>query len=190
MRYKVKTRDRSYEIESTTIEVDILRAEGISYEEIIESAPFIILSQRDPRWGKVTIGQSGLELEDFGCTLTSLSMHSGWYGKLRYPDWLAKNAKFTKDGKILWQSLNDIDLPFKFVWRFYGANDAKLREILFSKNDAAIVEVNLGKGKHWLSLIGYDDNLGFRCADPYYGDTCYIASRYKKYTGFTQITRK
>ena len=58
MKYKIITKTGSYELESTSIEADILRHEGISYEEIIESAPFIVLSQRDERWAKVLIGQN------------------------------------------------------------------------------------------------------------------------------------
>lgn len=36
-----------------------------------------IFGQRDPKWGKDKMGNSGLELEDYGCLCTSISMLDG-----------------------------------------------------------------------------------------------------------------
>lgn len=190
-KYKIITPASTYELESDSILQDILLRENISYSEIAEeSSSFMLLSQKDKRWANVTLGNSSSNLYNFGCTMTSLAMHSGWMGRFVRPDFMAKNFSFTNDGKILWQSINKADVPFNFVWRYYQKDDKKMKEILYSDNRAAIVEVYLGKSRHWVALIGYDAVNGFKIADPWYNDYVYLKKRYGTYIGFAEIEKR
>jgi hypothetical protein len=147
-----------------------------------------LLSQRDNKWVNNRIGESPITVGGFGCLITSLSMFSDWYGKYRDPAWMAKNLKFTKDGLFLWPSMNDSELPFKFVYRYYKRDDKKIKEILNSKDNACVLQVN--NGKHWVALVGYSRIYGYKIADPFYGDIIYINKHYPNITGFAEITRK
>ena len=147
-----------------------------------------ILSQRDSKWAFVNIGKSKLIIGGFGCLITSLSMLSSWYGKFLDPAYLAKHLKFTDEGLLLWKSITDSELPFQFVYRYYSKNDVKIKEILYSKDGACVLQVN--NGKHWVALVGYSIIYGYRIADPYYGDIIYLKKRYPNITGYAEVTRK
>lgn len=147
-----------------------------------------ILSQRDPKWAFVNIGDSKLTVGGFGCLISVLSMFSSWYGKFLDPAFLAKHLKFTSSGLLLWQSITASELPFRFVYRYYTKNDVKIKEILASKNGACALQVN--NGKHWVALIGYSLIYGYKIADPYFGDIIYLNKRYPNITGYAEVTRK
>jgi ABC-type bacteriocin/lantibiotic exporter with double-glycine peptidase domain len=146
-----------------------------------------ILSQRDPCWANFLLGKSGNTIGKYGCLITCLSMLSDWYGKYFIPSWLAKKLSFTIGGLLNWGSMDSSQLPFKFVWRYYLQNDKKIKEILYSKDNACVLQVN---NAHWVVLIGYSRAFGYRVVDPFYGDTIFLAKRKYKITGFTEITRK
>lgn len=146
----------------------------------------VILSQRNKGWGELFIGKSPLKIKDYGCALTSLSMLSDWYGDYKDPAWIAENLTFTKEGLIIWQSMNG-KLPMNFVYRYYKRDDAKIKAILASKNGAVLLQVNYGK--HWVVLVGYSRLQGFKIADPFYGDVVYLNKRYPNITGFLELTK-
>lgn len=147
-----------------------------------------ILSQRNSKWSFVNIGQSSKTIGNFGCLITVLSMFSSWYGKFLDPAFLAKHLKFTASGLLIWKSITDSELPFKFVYRYYKRDDAKIKQILKSKDGACALQVN--KGKHWVALIGYSRIHGYKIADPFYGDIIYLNKRYPDITGYAEVTRK
>jgi ABC-type bacteriocin/lantibiotic exporter with double-glycine peptidase domain len=144
-----------------------------------------ILCQRFFPWSNETIGQTKVRIADKGCTITCLSMLSDWYGNFRTPDWIAKNLSFTNAARVYWNSMNG-KLPFRFVYRYYRQNDAKIKEILSSKDNACLLEVN---NNHWVVLVGYSKIYGYKVADPYYGDTIYLSKRKYRITGFTEVAR-
>jgi len=145
------------------------------------------LSQRDPKWGNEYIGKSKEKVKDYGCTITSVSMFSDWYGGYKDPAWMADHLSFTTDGKLYWNSISTSVLPMRFVYRFYYKDDKKIQEILKSKDGVCLLEVNRN---HWVALVGYSRIYGYRVHDPYYGDTIYLSKRNYKITGFTELTRK
>ncbi|MFA6790408.1 MAG: C39 family peptidase [Parcubacteria group bacterium] len=186
-----------YKVNDYVIEADnrlellekIIAKEKIKIEEVKEeNGKFIFLSQQDPRWAKEKIGKSHSTIGGYGCTITSISMLSSWYGKYKSPYWMATNLDFTDRGLVLWNSMNKLDLNMRFVWRYSGNNEAKIKEILFSKDNSVIAEVNYGK--HWVVIIGYSNRKGFLIADPFYGDKVYLKDRYLNITGFAEFTRK
>jgi len=105
----------------------------------------IILGQRDPRWGGKTIGQSKSLIKDFGCTITSLSMLSDWYGGYKDPAWMAKNLNFQVD-KVIWNSISE-KLSFNFVWRFYKYDEPRILGALNGKDTSCLLEI---QKKHWV----------------------------------------
>ena len=148
----------------------------------------VILNQTDKRWAGTMLGQSNASVGRYGCVVTSLAMLSSWYGKYRTPKWIAENLRFTPQGLLYWKSM-DGKLPMKFVYRYYRRDDVKIKSILASMDNACILEVPFGTGKHWVALVGYSRIYGYRVADPLHGDIVYLNKRYKAITGFTEVTR-
>jgi hypothetical protein len=145
------------------------------------------LKQCDPAWKSVKLGLSDKTLCSAGCVTTCLSYLSQWYGQYVNPGKLAGMLIYTQDGLLNWKSIDPV-LPFRFVWRYDQRDDAKIKQILFSKNEACILQVN--NYKHWVAVIGYSRLYGFKIFDPYYGDVVYLKTRYKDINGFTEVTRK
>jgi len=145
------------------------------------------LSQKNPAWGYQKIGDSNATIASYGCLITSLSMLSDWYGKYKNPSWMAKNLKFTKDGLLYWNSITSSELPMKFVYRYYSRDDKKIKEILYSKDNACILRVVLNHYQHWVVLLGYSRLYGYKIADPIDGKVKYL-----KYpiTGFAEVAKK
>jgi hypothetical protein len=78
------------------------------------------LSQYDPSWGFVKLGQSPLTLAKFGCTTTSMSMLTDYFGGYVDPPTIAHNvANYTKDGLVIWEKL-------KFPTMKFDARERKL----------------------------------------------------------------
>lgn len=148
----------------------------------------IQLCQRDIRWCDVKLGSSTLDIGHFGCTTTSLSMLSDYFGCLVYPDAIAMvKTNYTKAGLILWQNLSFQN--FKFDWRDYTRNDAKIQEYLKDPNKAVIL--NVSDGKHWVAakrktLFGND----YVCADPWTGKDCTATKAYGNIVGAAYFSRK
>jgi hypothetical protein len=198
IKYEIKTQREKYTLEADNaadLRKAIMKKENISYaefEEKVHSGSFIFLEQDDPAWGKITLGNTPYELEDYGCLITVLSMFSYWYGKYFNPGQLAKMLKFDANGNFLWLSMNGI-LPFKFVYRYYTRDAAKIKEILFSKDNACAVRVyanRLKKSYHWIAVIGYDSKSGkFIGADPINGQSVFIEDKYGLINGFAEVTR-
>ena len=146
----------------------------------------ILLSQKNFSWRYVKIGNSNETIGASGCLITCLSMLSDWYGKYRNPAWMARNLSFTKEGRLLWQSIQP---PMRFVYRYYKRDDVKIKSILSSKDNAVILEVPAYGAKHWVLVVGFSRLYGFKVADPLYGDSIYLSKRYKEISGFAEVTR-
>ena len=154
-----------------------------------------LLSQKNPLWASVKLGQSNLTIGNYGCLITSISMALSWYvetfklGKWKDPEWMAKNLKFTMGGLFIWKSLDDSELPIKFVYRYYSRNDAKCLEILKSTYNVCILRVVLNGYQHWVFLIN-NTKKGFVIADPIDGKIRYLSEKYRTITGFAELTIK
>lgn len=147
------------------------------------------LSQRDPRWANVKIGDTNLTIGRWGCTITSLCMLAEYFGEKVTPDKVARvPGLFNKDGKIIWANLNRIFKKFKFVERVYGRNDAKINNALAGKNTGCILEVD--NNSHWVMPVrGTYVAKGYMAADPYTGKPCSVLEDYRNITGSAFFVR-
>jgi len=105
------------------------------------------LSQSDPRWANIRIGQSYAKIKDFGCTITSLCMA---LNKLRgfpaSPADAARYWKFNDKGEIIWDKTMFDGMTFMetgFVFDFKAIANAANAEHL-----AVVMAVN--NRKHWV----------------------------------------
>jgi len=117
------------------------------------------LSQRDSRWGDITIGHSTSKLKDFGCTITALACLAG-----TTPD--VVNAFLTAvDGflvdRIIWKKLNETKLGLTFPdgGRHYEYNDVEVLNAI-QNFGGVLVEVDYDgvisttSDRHWVLYIG------------------------------------
>lgn len=129
-------------------------------------------SQRDFRWSEKTIGQSGQTIGRIGCTVTSISMLSTFYGDNFFPNEIVDKCLFTPQGLIIWASC--IFPHFKFEWREYNRNEKNIRDALKHPDRSVILQV--ANKSHWVVAIRSTKPLGI--ADPWLGDKTTMA-RYK-----------
>ena len=139
------------------------------------------LCQRDPAWCNDKLGKSSLTLGRFGCTTCCVSMVSDYFRHYISPIELAHNVNnYTKDGLIIWKNL-----PlkgFKFDWRDYEENPAKISVYLKDPDKAVILQVN--NGAHWvvaLSKVWFKDD--YVILDPWTGKKTTAKGAYKNITG-------
>lgn len=157
----------------------------------------IYLSQRNPLWAAVKLGQSNCTVGRFGCTTTCISMLSDYFKSFIDPGTLAsKTLSYTKDGLIIWQSVDNIPLmkmdtlPDGKVKRLYGQNDAEIMASLKDKKKAVILQVN--NGQHWVvalrrSLLNKKDYI---VLDPWDGKQVSALKKYHNITGSAHFTAK
>lgn len=142
-----------------------------------------LLSQRNPYWADERIGQSNETIGRSGCVITDISMLSDWYsryrgvGCFRDPEWLAKNLSFTKDGLLYWNSVSE-KMDFKFTWRFYRYDEARILPALAGENTACLLRLYDGAKTHWV--------VGIRKVGNYY----YVANPYPLPSGRREFIHK
>lgn len=145
----------------------------------------VILSQRDPRWSRTTMGNSGVTLGRAGCLVTCCSMASDYFNHFHKPDELARGLKFTDGGLLIWESLPSM-CNFKMTKRFYFRDTTIIDEALRNPEKVCVLEVD---GNHFVVAIGKVPLTNiYRIADPWFGDRTF-SPRYKKITGGAILTR-
>lgn len=78
-------------------------------------------------------------------------MFSDYFKEFKNPVILARSLDYTKDGKILWNSIGRVFRGFEFKWRFYTFDRVLIAEAL--KNPSKTVLLNVNGGKHWVSAV-------------------------------------
>ena len=195
MKYKVESKcGRKKEIEAVNeqeLNAQIVEEFDFEIEKVVADFPctFIGLSQLDSRWADTYIGNTPYKIGPWGCLISSLCSHMKWYCDPKDPNWAAKNWKYTSNGSLYWNSITSSDCEIDFVWRYYRRDDNKVRSILSSEFNAAVVEVWLGSIKHWCAVVNYSPTKGFKIFDPYFDDYVYLNERYGTYIGFAEITK-
>ena len=147
----------------------------------------IRISQRDPLWRNVQIGDSPVVLGTDGCLLTAISMiRSKFYPYHLYrkpyvrPDEFAKLDVFNEDGEIIWAKIAPVlkeSFGMEFVVREYdyfpSVDDNKLKAYCNNPDYGVCIEVLTKTGKrHWLALVGRSYRnlwLGWASNDPWDG---------------------
>lgn len=148
------------------------------------------LSQRDPRWASVKLGQSNVTVGRYGCTTTCISMLSDYFKSFIAPGVLASSIlKYLKDGRIIWQSVDNIP-RMKFEKRMYGQNDAEIMISLKDKKKAVILEVN--NNSHWVVALrrSYWNKKDYIVLDPWTGKQCSALKTYHNITGSAHFISK
>lgn len=143
----------------------------------------IYLSQRDPRWAALKLGQSKLTVGRYGCTTTCISMLSDYFKSFIDPGKLATaTLKYTKDGLIIWQSVDNIP-HMKFEARMYGQKDAEIMASLKDPKKAVILQVN--NGQHWVVALRRSiwNKKDYTVLDPWTGKQCGALKIYHNITG-------
>ena len=161
------------------------------------------ISQRDPKWSSVKIGDSKTDLATAGCLLCSISMlHSKFYPKLTewiQPPALASGCKFVKQGTdpephfLAWTLTDWSKYGLKFIWRSYTYNPVtdmpKIKEYCASKDYgvALCVQTKSG-GMHWVACESTSAIGDYSVNDPINGKRLWKVSGflapYKKITGY------
>lgn len=105
-----------------------------------------IQNQLDKKHASVTIGQTALQIKDYGCTICSICMGMSFFNVYTEPKDASKLWAFDTQGRILWTKTNFT--PFRFVWRGYDKNFKAYAK----ENTFIILEVQI-KGwntRHWI----------------------------------------
>lgn len=148
----------------------------------------IILSQQDPRWKDVTLGNSRFSIGRYGCTTTAISMLSDYFQCFQSPDKIAKvYAKYTLDGLIIWESLNLSRMAMEA--RIRVRDDQSIMRSIKDPLKAVILNVN--NGAHWVTalsktLLGND----YWVADPWLGKKVKACATYKNISGSAHFSLK
>lgn len=148
------------------------------------------LSQRDPAWSNVKMGNSNVTIGRFGCTITSCSMLSDYFsGYVSPPEIAGHNEVFTKEGYVIWSKLAFFP-TMQFEDRLSGADMfVHVNQALRDPNQACILQVN--GTAHWVvalgkSLFGND----YRILDPWTGKKGLARRDYHDITGCALFSRK
>lgn len=159
------------------------------------------LSQRDPRWGKVKMGNSQVDIAHYGCLITCIAMASDFFGKPITPDEIAKNTNwFTGNGSFVW--INSSFPNMSFRWRegseFLGSKKQVLdmnliksylasgKNLPYDNNRVVILQV--ANESHWVLGL-WEVNGDILAIDPWTGKTCEVLKEYGNITGAALFVR-
>jgi hypothetical protein len=114
-------------------------------------------SQNDPKWANVRFSVSRLRMGDYGCLITTLASMATWMGVKMTPNEVAGKCQYTADGLLYW---NSVPAPLKFKRRYFNQYDKSLAKhtLLNTKWDVVLLEVQWGRQKHWVGLVGWGRN--------------------------------
>lgn len=119
------------------------------------------LWQRNPKWGKIKLGFSNLEIEDYGCTLTCLTMLINYIEGTEYtPEYVNKRLKDVRafTGALILWSMVPVAFPsLKFIKRGHNYSNLDVSSYVYLKRLPVMVEVNaetIGGLYHWVLFVG------------------------------------
>jgi hypothetical protein len=89
---------------------------------------------------------------------------------------VAQQAEYVPQANIIWASINKVE-GLDFLWRQWDG-DYKTIQHRTAQGEGCIIEINLGAGKHWLSVVRLEGE-NIICIDPWNptGDTVIHMSR-------------
>lgn len=138
----------------------------------------IVISQRDPQWAQIKLGNSPLTVGRFGCTTSCISMIADYFKCYKNPIEIQDFIKYTPDGLVIWESFHLGQM--KFEKRLRTRNDAEIQKSLNDPKKAVILEVD---NCHWVVALGKIPFTNiYRIADPWTG-TKRTTLAYRNITG-------
>ena len=123
--------------------------------------------QGDEQWGSVPMGNSGQNIRQIGCLVTSVSMliaKSGVKTNINpfnpgtFVEFLNKNGGFGSGGNFIWASTSNVAPDFVFQDRVYLSGLSKdekinkIKELVSQKNIYVVAEVKGNTGQHWVAI--------------------------------------
>lgn len=138
-----------------------------------------IFNQRDPRWNRVALGSSFYLINDWGCTVTSMSRVTfNLTGTIFKPDQLAKIFQFNGEGKLIWASTQKVGVK---ATRLYSKPTlSRLKE--FTKK--MLLELNYAP-RHWVALEEVIDSNTVKVMDPLKGD--FVTKKISEICGYATL---
>lgn len=131
-------------------------------------------SQKDPRWGNETIGNSKSKMKDLGCAVSSVAMVFTYHGEHINPKQLSDKPIYSWD-LINWPNSWD-SLRLSSSTAHSGVNWGTIDKELSSKNPV-IVFINARNGAGHYVVIHHKANNGkYVVHDPYWGANIYLDS--------------
>jgi hypothetical protein len=137
-------------------------------------------SQKALPWGKEKLGNSELEIEDYGCLMTNLTNIANFFGFTFNPSTI--NRKLIEvngfaGAEYIWGSLTKIfpEIAEKYTRTATKLSDAQILEIKASIDAGNPVMIwidydpaTVKNDMHWVLIIGYDnqDENNFTIIDP------------------------
>jgi len=159
------------------------------------------LSQRDPRWGKVKMGNSQVDIAHYGCLITCIAMVSQFFGEEITPEEIAKQKGwFNSLGSFIWINSDFSNMSFR--WRegsespMSGKSPIDMDLIksylasgknLPSDNNRAVI-LQVANESHWVLGL-WEQNGDILAIDPWTGKTCEVLKEYKNITGAALFVR-
>ena len=136
-----------------------------------------LISQRSPdNVAKTLLGTSKVTIGGYGCALVDLTALSGRTDIIAANDSFIKNKVFVQDNLVDWTRVPLAFPNLKFVFRSWVYDNNQVRNWIYNKKYAVIVEVDAApigspKGSHFVIYLGDQ-----KCFDPWTGK---IESTYK-----------
>lgn len=162
---------------SNSAEIEALKASLPSPDSKYRASNSWYYSQKDPRWGDKTIGQSKSLLKDYGCALSSVAMVFTYHGKGVTPAQMAKQPIYYWD-LISWPA--DWE-GIKLVTNTnHGGVDWDKVDAEIGKNNPVIVFVRAkGRAGHYVVIHNKDQQGRYVVHDPYFGPNIFLESTIK-----------
>lgn len=131
-------------------------------------------SQRDPKWGDVTIGNSKSTLKSYGCAIAAVSMVFTKLGTTVTPMSLAKQPIFSWD-LIFWPRTWPQKITMAGSGSSHGNIDWSVIDAQVKKGNPVIVYLKrTAGGGHYVVVHSKDSNGKYVVHDPYFGPNLYL----------------
>lgn len=132
-------------------------------------------SQRDPRWGSQTIGNTRTLLKSYGCAVAAVSMIFTYHGDSITPGTLAKKKVFSSD-LIVWPASSfggKVSMSGSYS---HGNINWSTVDAEIKKGNPVIVYIKKtkGNGGHYVAVHTKMSNGKYIVHDPYWGANIYL----------------
>lgn len=134
-------------------------------------------SQKDPRWGNKTIGQSKTLIKDYGCAISTVAMVFTFHGEKITPKELAKQPIYYWDlisWPATWGSVN-----LKTNTKHGGVNWDTIDEEIGNSNPVIVFIRAKGRAGHYVVIHNKDSEGKYVVHDPYFGSNIFLDSSIK-----------
>jgi len=132
-------------------------------------------SQRDPRWGNKTIGNSSSLMKDYGCAVSAVSMVFKYHGASIDPGKMSKQPIFYYD-LIKWPTTWSPNIDLVSSTAHSGVSWSAVDKYVKNKQPVIIyIKKTSGGGGHYVVIHG-KDSKDYIVHDPYFGANLYLGT--------------